>query len=224
VTIDGGVAERRPDPFLSAPKWWPDWRGQSCVIIASGPSAKDVPVGLARGRAKVITINTSYQLAPWADVLYACDFRWWDVHKGVPSFAGLKITQDGPKFGKKYTDVRHIYCDHGTDALLMVKFGVIGWGGNSGFNAINLAAQFGVIKIILVGFDMRMDKGLHWHGKHGAHLNNPTERNIFRWCKAIDDAAPALKSLGIRVFNASPVSKLNNYPKVSFEEALNCDP
>jgi len=175
---------------------------------------------LAKGRAKVVVINSSWQLAPWADVLYACDFKWWDVHAGVPKFKGLKISQDGPKFGKKYPDVRHIHCDHGSDALLMAKFGTIGWGGNSGFNSVNLVAQFGVAKMILVGFDMRMDKGLHWHGKHAHNLNNPTEKNLMRWCKAIDNAAPVLKSLGIQVFNTSPISKLNNYHKVSLEEAL----
>jgi len=224
MTLAEVAAPRAPDPFPGAPKWWPDWRGQTCVIIASGPSAKDVPIELAKGRAKVIAINSSWQLAPWADVLYGCDFRWWDNHKGVPNFKGLKITQDGPKFGKKYPDVRQVYCDRNSERILMAKCGVIGWGGNSGFHAINIAAQARVSKIILVGYDMRIDKGLHWHGKHVNGMNNPIEKNVLRWSKSIDDAASSLKALGIVVFNASPISKLNNYPKVSVQEALDCAP
>lgn len=218
------------DPWASAPSWWPDWRGHTAVLIASGPTAKDAPLYLCRGRdrTKVVAINSSIKLAPWADVLYACDFKWWDVHRGVPEFKGLKVSQDGGRFakggqfGKKYQDVRQVLCDHGTDELLMDRIGKIGWGGNSGFNAINLVAQFRAAAIILVGYDLRLDKGLHWHGKHGHGLNNPIDKNVFRWCKAIDDAAPALKRLGIPVFNTSPISNLKNYPKVSLQEALAC--
>lgn len=106
----------------------------------------------------------------------------------------------------------------------MAKLGSIGWGGNSGFNALNLAAQFGCVKIILVGYDMRIDKGLHWHGKHVNALNNPTEKNVYRWRDAVNNAAPLLKSHGIEVLNTSPISTLTNYPKTTLEEALACAP
>lgn len=218
------VAERPPSPdiFASAPSWWPDWRGQTCVIVASGPSAKDAQLHLARDRARFIAINSSWKLAPWADVLYACDFKWWNVHKGCPEFKGMKMSQDRIKCAVHYREIKGVYCDHGTDDLMMKKWGQIGWGGNSGFNAINLAAQFRVKAMILVGYDMRTDLGMHWHGKHGAGLNNPIDKNVLRWCRAIDNAAPALKKLGIAVYNTSPVSMLKNYPKISFEEACTC--
>jgi hypothetical protein len=51
-------------------------------------------VDLAKGRAKVIAINNSWRLAPWADALYGCDYTWWHANRGVPEFAGLKISQD----------------------------------------------------------------------------------------------------------------------------------
>lgn len=102
----------------------------------------------------------------------------------------------------------------------MDKPGTLGWGGNSGFHAINLAAQFGVTDIALTGFDMRTDRGTHWHGNHPRGLNNPTAKNAERWRKAIDAMAPDLAVLGIRVVNCSEISALTAYSKIGFEAWL----
>lgn len=69
---------------------------------------------------------------------------------------------------------------------------------------------------------MRIDRGLHWHGKHGKGLNNPMEKNVERWRRAIDGVAPILAALGIKAANCSAVSALAAYPKMSLEEALQC--
>jgi hypothetical protein len=108
---------------------------------------------------------------------------------GVPEFAGLKITQD-PTAAINY-GLRKVTLQKGRDEILVEEAGAIGWGGNSGFQALNLAVQFGAARIVLVGFDMTRLNGIHWHGPHPSRLNNP-----------------------------SPVSALAAYPKVSLEEAL----
>lgn len=95
-------------------------------------------------------------------------------------------------------------------------------GGNSGFQALNLAVQFGAKKVILVGFDMRIDRGVHWHGRHPGHLNNPREANFVKWREAFNESAPTLADMGVTVINASPVSALTAFPILSFEEALEC--
>lgn len=202
-----------------APAWFPNWTGERCVIVASGPSAKDIDLASARGKARFIAINNSWRLAPWSDLLYACDFRWWKAYKGVPEFAGLKASQDSMIHSQEAWNIKRVVCERKTDALLMQQPGKIGWAGNSGFHCLNLAAQFGCKRIILVGFDLRLDKGVHWHGRH-SKMNNPTPRNVERWRRAIDDAAPVLKQHGIEVLNCSPISALKNYPKVSFAEAM----
>jgi hypothetical protein len=76
-------------------------------------------------------------------------------------------------------------------------------------------------RIVLVGYDMSIAKGLHWHGAHEG-LNNPQERDVARWRRVIDAAAGTIKALGIPVFNASADSALEAYPKVTLEEALRC--
>jgi hypothetical protein len=106
------------------------------------------------------------------------------------------------------------------DRLLVGKFGELGWGGNSGFQALNLAIQFGVKKIILICYDMHLERGMHWHGKHEGGMNNPTPKNVERWRRVTDAAAPLLEALGIKVINCSMISALENYPKMSLREAL----
>lgn len=107
------------------------------------------------------------------------------------------------------------------DRLELLKKGTVGWGGNSGFHCLNLAVHLGAAKIVLVGFDMRLDHGVHWHGRHEL-LNNPTERNIARWRRVIDAAAETIEALGIQVINASPISTLERYPKMTLKKAMSC--
>lgn len=187
------------------------------MIVAGGPSAAHAGLEAAKGRAALIAINEGRRLAPWADVLYACDLKWWRLHDGAKDFPGLAVTQDrtaAEEFGLCLVTLRH------GNALLLDEPGVIGSGGNGGFQALNLALQFGARKIILVGYDLTLDGGEHWHGAHPKPLNNPGPEAIARWRQALDDAAPALADLGATVINASRVSALANYPKMSLEDAL----
>lgn len=138
----------------------------------------------------------------------------------MPEFSGLKLSVDTTAHRQPWS-VRKVGINQNDDRLELLKLGTVGWGGNSGFHCLNLAVQFGAAKIILVGFDMTIAHGLHWHGRHEG-LNNPSERNVLRWRRCIDGAAEVIAALGIRVINCSPVSELRNYPKMSLGEALAC--
>ncbi len=97
--------------------------------------------------------------------------------------------------------------------------GEIGSGGNSGFQAVNVALQFGARDIALAGYDLACERGLHWHGPHPAGLNNPTAKTLAEWRQRLDDAAPALAALGARVCVVSP-SALKNYPRRDLRDWL----
>mgnify|MGYP002145968013 CR=1 FL=1 len=152
------------------PDWFPDWSGETCIIVASGPSAAAVPLEQAKGKAKIIAINDSWRLCPWADVLYGCDVKWWQQNKGLPGFAGMRLAGE-KRAAEDYNGIHHIRVMHFDDRLHLDEKGTVGCGGNSGFQALNLALQFGCTRIILVGYDMRLDKGLHWHGAHPKELD-----------------------------------------------------
>jgi hypothetical protein len=202
------------------PDWFPDWRGQACAIIASGPSAKAAPIDLLRAKARIIAINESWQLCKWADVLYGCDAAWWRMRQGVEAFGGLKISQDREACDQ-FKDIRKVTVMSRSNDLLVDTPGTIGSGGNGGFQGINLAVQFGAARLLLIGFDMRVDLGEHWHPRHYPPLSNPHPNdNLPRWRAAIDGAATVLRSLGVTVINCSTVSLLKAYPKMTVQEAM----
>lgn len=179
--------------------------------MASGPSAKDVPLRRLRGMAKFLAVNESWRLCPWADALYACDGAWWRRSGGVPEFSGAKLTYEiaaARQFG-----LTRIAIDRGNNAIL-AGGDAIGDGGNSGFQALNLAINWCAKRILLVGFDMTIAAGEHWHGRHPAGLNNPRQATIKRWLSAQWTTPP-----GVKIINCNPESALAAYPKMSFEDA-----
>lgn len=139
----------------------------------------------------------------------------------MPEFSGLKISQDA-KIERRKWGVQRVRVRRNRDQILTDHPGEIGWSGNSGFHAVNLAVQFGAEKIILVGYDMTLDHGVHWHGPHRGGLNNPRRGSVERWRRVLDEASIKLMSLGVQVINASPISALTAYPKMSLSEALAC--
>jgi len=201
------------------PFWYPDWKGETCVIIASGPSAKEIDLSPIKGKARCIAINTSIELYRDADILYACDVAWWRQYKPLwQTFGGLKITQD--KLAKDEFEINRVICERHHENLVLDRPGFVGWGGNSGFHCLNLTIQFFCKRTILVGFDMNLNEGSHWHGDHPNGMHNPTKANVDRWRRTFDAAAPVVRRLGIEVINTSMKSALVNYPKMSLVEAL----
>jgi hypothetical protein len=146
------------------PKWYPDWCGATVVIVASGPSAATVPLWMAVGKARFVAINDSWKLAPWSEILYGSDYKWWEQNDGCPKFRGLRVSIDR-RASEHPTWGVHRVQGHRSDNRMLADLGHIG-GNNSGLNALNLTAQFGPDVILLVGFDMCLEFGLHWHGSH----------------------------------------------------------
>lgn len=205
---------------MTRPDWCPDFSGERVLIVASGPSAQTVPLEDAKGRARFVAINDSWKLCPWADVLYACDGAWWRKNEGLPEFAGIRVSQDITAHSR-FPGIHHVKCRRGIARIITDKTGEIGDGRTSLFQAINLVVRAGPPRIIgLVGADMRLDYGMHWHGPHEGGLNNPREAMINRWRDAIDGVAGQLSGLGVTVFNLSPISTLKAYRMAMLGEFL----
>src|SRR5690606_27869932 len=99
--------------------------------------------------------------------------------------------------------------------------GYVNSGGNSGYQAVNLAFHFGARRIVLLGFDMHRRDGGHWHGEHHGMLSAP-ESHIAVWRREFDALAFDLKSEGVRVVNATEGSALECFPRMGLVEALRC--
>ncbi len=111
-------------------------------------------------------------------------------------------------------------CLTGVNDLLLAVPGEIGWGGNGGFQALNLALQWGARRVVLIGFDMNLRKGAHWHGRHPPGLNNPSQSGVDKWRARLDEQRPFLDMIGVEVVIGSPNSSLTQYRKLPLEEAL----
>lgn len=214
------------------PEWWPDWEGECAAIVAAGPSVRKDQVELLKDRIHVVAINTSYELCPWADALYGCDAKWWASKKGVGSFKGIKIAMEDEAV-KQFPELKQIKVRYDErnkrdvcHDFLMDKYGEVGGGGNSGFQALNWLAQLGVKAVALLGFDFRIDGNgkIHWHGRHAdsGHyiLHNPSESNFRLWIEKMNKAVPRIRALEMDVVNCSETSALECFPKMSVEDAL----
>ena len=183
------------------------------VCIGGGPSLTKSDVDYVKGKAVVIAINDAYRLAPWADVLYACDARWWNWHKGVPSFQGLKYSLQ--KASAKWSGVQ-VLNNTGSDGLERKRNG-LRTGRNGGFQAMNLAVHLGAKSIVLLGYDMqRTDGKEHWFGDHPNGQTSPlgSFRGMF------DTIVEPLKDLGITVTNCSRHTALTSFPCARLEDTL----
>lgn len=136
--------------------------------------------------------------------------RWAENGADYPDVIGVQIAKNPKGNPQKYSD-----------QMRMEPVGTVGSGGNSGFQALNLAVQFGSRKIILIGFDMTDRSGVHWYGRNRWPMsNNPDQSNFRRWIAAFERSTQFLNEIGASVLNASPLSALPCFPKMSLTEAL----
>jgi len=206
---------------VTAPKWFPDWRGADCAIVASGPSVTKPDVLMLKNRVRVIAIKKNVDLAPWADVVYGCDAAWWRNVAGLPNYHGLKICATARGISETFREVRLVTVQAALDKLLLDEPGVIGSGGNSGFQALNLAVQWGAKRILLLGFDVDARAGVHWYGRNsGPGRSNPDELNFRRWRLAFASTVGELDRRGVVVVNAAAASSLSCFPRASVADTL----
>lgn len=205
-------------PPVRAPRLWP---GETVVILGGGPSLTQEDVDYCRGKARILAIKEAYQLAPWADVLYAADSSWWHYYQGAPTFAGLKFGIQGalvaPHDAKMslYPDVA-VLRETGVDGLELDPGG-LRTGYNSGYQAINLAKHFGAARILLLGFDM-------WAGPDGANwyqVTRPKHDSPYPlFLKAFSTLAEPMRAAGVEVVNCSRQTLLKAFQCQPLDEAL----
>lgn len=165
-----------------------------------------------RGKCRVIIVNDNYQLAPWADMHYACDLKWhkWH-HNDLSEFEGAKFTMDreaASLYRLRYIEGR---AGHG----LSIDPSLIHTGGNSGFQALNVAYHMGASHVMLLGFDMKLsEKGAsHWFGDHPDGIRS----NYAPWLKAFEQAA---KQDLIDIINCTRDTALTCFEQMTIQEAI----
>jgi hypothetical protein len=197
------------------------WPGETIACLATGPSLTQSDCDYLRGRVRVIAINDSYRLAPWADVLYSSDRRWWPHYKGVPSFEGSKFgVGSGQGKANPFTGYPEIRVQKNTGySGLEIEPNGLRTGRNSGYAAINLAVHLGAARILLLGYNMSHQNGSHFFGNHPAGLNQSAALYPgFR--RSFDSLVEPLKAAGIEVINCTPNTSLHTFPRRALRDVL----
>ncbi len=213
--------------MIPVPTLWP---GSTVAILAGGPSLNQADIVTAIGAGcRILAIKDAIRLCPEPDLLYACDAKWWNHY-------GPTLAYDGPRYGIEPEPKRAPHAPPRGWAWpsLLQNTGVFGLerdpsgvrtGKNSGYQAINLAVHLGAVRILLLGFDMRMVKSRHhWFGEHPYRTTDPPY-DEFRRCFTLGDSkgpslVDALQTLGVQVVNVTPDSSLTAFPRCTLAEAL----
>jgi hypothetical protein len=205
-----------PETYWTVPR---EWTGETCFILAGGPSLRGFDAETIRGRGRVIVINNSYLLAPWADVLYYCDRSWWLAHRteALATFRGryrvsLGTSEDGTmrlrNSGVSGLELRPDHLKHGS---------------NGGYQAIGLAFHFGAARIVLLGYDMHVDgERTHWHDGHPNWTPERQQKALAGYLPHFATLVGPLKRAGVEILNATPGSALTRFPMATLEEILKC--
>lgn len=210
------------------------WRGQRCFILGGGDSLAGFDFSRLKGE-RVIAINRAFEKAPFADILFAFDsrFYWWTVRGELPpdknglgggqeaarkfaAFEGLKVWLDLTG-GKALPGVAFL-SSRGTDGVPGELRDGIYDGGNSGYAALNLAIALGANPIYLLGFDMHGDGAGHQAWFHGGYPTNQGDRVYQGFASHFEKIAPALDARGIKVVNLNPGSSLRCFEFGRFED------
>ena len=212
------------------------WPGATVVVCASGPSltaAGSLDILSDADDLKIITANNAaFPVGPLrrhrkADIhCYAADSAWWNhygssVRQYVPSACLWGAWPFGPGGEQDNTlpaGVRSVRVDTAEKNEFQTNGRWINSGGNSGFQAINLAIAFGAARVVLLGFDMApAGRKVHFHADHVSGLRNPSPDIIGRWRERLD-AAPV--PTGVEILNASVETALQSFPRKSLAECL----
>ena len=191
------------------------WKGEDVCIIGGGPSLEDFDWSLLEDE-NTIGCNMAFKLGE--KVCKLCifgDARWFDVfEKELVQYKGIVFT-NVPSLSKSrkswlWTMPREMRGLHKT---------ALGWNGNTGASAINLALILGVKTIFLLGFDMCLsDEGKpNWHDRI---IQKPNKSAYPKFVEQYGRVAVDLekKFPGRKVINVTKDSNLEVFPKIDADE------
>ena len=200
------------------PQWItkPIWEGEDAFIIGGGPSLQTFDWNVLRVE-KTIGCNTAY--IHGSDICKIClfgDKSFFQYHEdGLKDFTGVVVTNLS-KFKKANEPwvwfIPRVGKGLGTAAL--------GWNGNTGASAINLALILGAKRIFLLGFDMkRTVSRSNWHD---IIINEKTVRNCV-YEKFNRDFQAVVRDWHEKfpdreIINVTDDSDLDGFPKVETHE------
>lgn len=179
------------------------WPGQTIVCVGAGPSLTREDVAYCHRRAPVVVVNDAYRYAPWAEVLFAADAKWWRWKQEIPDDCLPPLKYTVTFESQILRPSVQLLVPSGQSGIAATPDRVR-TGGHSGYAAINLAAHLVGAggRIVLLGYDMQCtrDGRHHFFGEHpdANHLNYAHRMGAYAGLKA------ALTALDISIVNCTP--------------------
>jgi len=207
---------------MSVKLWTPTpiWEGEPCYILGGGPSLETFDWSLLKGH-HVIGCNaecySSPALVPWVvfgDAVFLS--RHEAALKKYVARGGQVVTSSN-RFREPREKPEWLKVMKKENQGLSLEG--LGWNGNTGSSAINLALLFGASPVYLLGFDMQLIDGKANH--HDAYHRKANPKAYARFLKKFEFLARDLPKLfpGKRIINLEDgTSKLNLFPKESLKE------
>lgn len=194
------------------------WVGDTVVLLASGPSLTQEDCDAVRGKARVIAINRTIELAPWADALYCADAKMWKWLRGAPTFDGLKYGAEARVGQVNVVDYGVTVLKVNNKIVLSQDSTTLAHGRNSGYQAVNLAVLLGARRIVLLGYDFQSGP----HGEKHWHADHPQDSrpDFQRWIEMFERLAPAVAAAGVDLVNATRQTSLRGVRRASLAESL----
>lgn len=189
------------------------------VCIATGASLTKEDAEYCRGKARIYVVKDAVRYAPFADVVYSGDYDWYQYWHGLPDFDGEKWLCGEPDSGIAWKVAQQYGLRLITpDNKAALSFGpqIIATGGNSGFQAMNLAMLQGATKIILLGYDMQPTEGRrNFYTGEDKRPKRSSNYELFK--AAFERAAPLVP---VPVINCSRNTALECFPKMRLQHAI----
>lgn len=201
----------------------PLFKGRTVWILGGGPTLQQLEGSDLLVGHTTLAVNSAVYLGDWVSALFFGDAKWyWWNEARVKAYPGPKFTMNIVFQGRDKSVVAE-------PDLMIVRRGRtfghcrsdtgIGWNRSSGAAAIDLAVNMGATRVILLGFDMRRVNGEKNYRKHeNDGKTNPNPWDYFM--EGLHRLADDLSMLGFEVYNATPETALECFPKINFFRAL----
>ena len=231
----------------------PIWEGEDVWILGGGPSVMrefvipdEIVKRVIDGTSPpsiyspymsylhdkhVIGINVSFLIGNWIDIVFFGDSGFFLSHiNQLAEFPGLKVTCSPHKRTTSW--VKFVPRNGKRQRGISKDPGKVSWNYNSGAAAISIAANTGAKRIMLLGFDMNLDKdqNQHWHdlyGKKKARMQPADRRTgkqrplpFGRHLKGFPVIAEDAKKRGIEIINICPNSAIEQFERISLQDFI----
>lgn len=178
----------------------------------------------------VIAINILFLLGDWVDMLFFGDNKFYRAYrKQIAVFPGLKVSCHSAFTGGRFDNekIKYLVKDNKHFYGISPDAKKVAWNKNSGAAAISVAANSGAKRIILLGFDMRLDNegNQHCHSEYKVKkrkgVQSKTRKLPFeRHLKGFDEISKDAKQRGIEILNANPDSEIKVFPKINVKDVI----